>query len=92
MSAECLRKRWRHGTVKKGDVLGGGAEWRALWVQSELSELIPLCHILNLTKCAVEFTMHPEVCAVVVNCLRCENHRKDRGGDGGADRCIHSAF
>ncbi len=71
MSAECY-KAVADGSVKKGDVLAV-AQVAGIMGAKRTSELIPLCHILNLTKCAVEFTMHPEECAVEVNCtVRCE--------------------
>ena len=37
------------------------------------SELIPLCHLLNLTKSAVEFTLLPEGHAIEARCtVRCD--------------------
>ena len=32
------------------------------------SELIPLCHILNLTKLNVDFNLHPETCEIEAVC------------------------
>ena len=32
------------------------------------SELIPLCHILNLTKLNVDFNLHPENCEIEAVC------------------------
>ena len=43
-----------HGTAKKGDVLGV-ARIAGIMGTKKCSELIPLCHPLPLTKCAVDF-------------------------------------
>ena len=55
------------GRAEKGDVLGTariagimGAKWTA--------ELIPLCHLLNLTRVAVDFEMLPEEYAIRAIC------------------------
>ena len=32
------------------------------------SQLIPLCHILNLTKLNVDFNLHPETCEIEAVC------------------------
>ena len=37
------------------------------------SELIPLCHILNLSKCAVDFIFHDEEGAIECRCtVKCQ--------------------
>ena len=64
------------GTVKKGDVLGV-AQVAGIMAAKKNSELIPMCHLLMLTSCKVEFIMHEEAS---------EDGGKNRGGDGSADR------
>ncbi len=44
------------GTVAKGDVLGV-ARVAGIMAAKRTSDLIPLCHILPLTKCAVDFKL-----------------------------------
>ena len=58
MSRECFEK-VREGSMKKGDVLGV-ARVAGIMGAKKTAELIPLCHILNLTKLAVDFEMIPE--------------------------------
>lgn len=55
------------GTVEKGDVLGVAAT-AGIMGAKRTSELIPMCHILPITKCRVEFEMAPEECAVYCYC------------------------
>lgn len=43
-------------TVQKGDVLGV-ARIAGIMAAKKTSELIPLCHVLPLTKCTVDFEM-----------------------------------
>lgn len=57
----------RQGTAKKGDVLGV-ARVAGIMGAKKTSELIPLCHILLLTGCSVEFVMHEEELAVEAVC------------------------
>lgn len=57
----------REGTAKKGDVLGV-ARVAGIMGAKRTSELIPLCHILLLTGCSVEFVMHEEELAVEAIC------------------------
>ena len=47
------------GTMAKGDVLGV-ARVAGIMGAKRTSELIPLCHILNLTKLTVDFTIKKE--------------------------------
>ena len=47
------------GTVGKGDVLGV-ATTAGIMGAKRTSDLIPMCHILPITKCAVTFDMVPE--------------------------------
>lgn len=58
MSAECFEK-VRTGGMAKGDVLGV-ARIAGIMGAKKTSDLIPLCHILNLTKLSVEFELHEE--------------------------------
>lgn len=58
MSRECLQK-VVDGTMAKGDVLGV-ARIAGIMGAKKCSELIPLCHLLNLTKLAVDFEIHEE--------------------------------
>lgn len=46
----------RSGTMKKGDVLGV-ARIAGIMGAKKTSGLIPLCHLLQLTKCAVDFEL-----------------------------------
>lgn len=56
MSKECYQK-VSLGTMGKGDVLGV-ARVAGIMGAKRTSELIPLCHILNLTKLSVDFVMN----------------------------------
>lgn len=58
MSRECLDQ-VLEGTMKKGDVLGV-ARVAGIMGAKKCSDLIPLCHLLNLTKLAIDFEVHPE--------------------------------
>ena len=62
VSRECYEK-ITAGEVKKGDVLGV-ARIAGIMGAKKTSELIPLCHILNLTKVSVDFELDPEHCRV----------------------------
>lgn len=53
MSEECFKK-VKSGQMKKGDVLGV-ARVAGIMGAKKTSELIPLCHIINLTKVEVDF-------------------------------------
>ena len=53
--------------MKKGDVLGV-ARIAGIMGAKRTSELIPLCHILNLTKLSVEFEMKPETNEIQAVC------------------------
>lgn len=57
----------QQGIVKKGDVLGV-ARLAGIMAAKKTSELIPLCHLLMLTKCTVYFELLPEEKAVAVFC------------------------
>ena len=55
MSEECYRKVVQ-GSMGKGDVLGV-ARVAGIMGAKQTSSLIPLCHILNLTKLSIDFVM-----------------------------------
>ena len=55
------------GTAKKGDVLGV-ARIAGIMGAKRTSELIPLCHILNLSKVTVEFEYIEETCEIEARC------------------------
>lgn len=55
MSEECFQK-IQNKEMGKGDVLGV-ARIAGIMGEKKTSELIPLCHILNLTKVEIEFQM-----------------------------------
>ena len=66
MSEECFLK-VQEGSMKKGDVLGV-ARIAGIMGAKKTSELIPLCHILNLTKVSLEFEMLQEEHAIRALC------------------------
>ena len=53
MSEECFQK-VKEGSMKKGDVLGV-ARIAGIMGAKKTAELIPLCHLLNLTKVEIDF-------------------------------------
>lgn len=70
MSAECFAM-VAEGRAQKGDVLGV-AQVAGIMATKRTSELIPLCHGLNLTKSAVEFRLLEQQHAVEAVCtVRC---------------------
>lgn len=66
MSPECFQK-VKDGQMGKGDVLGV-ARIAGIMGAKKTSELIPLCHILNLSKVEVEFTLQEETCSIEAEC------------------------
>ena len=71
MSDECFAA-VQKGAVKKGDVLGV-AQIAGIMGAKKTSELIPLCHILNLASCGVEFGMLAEEREIEATCtVKCE--------------------
>ncbi len=58
----------KSGTVKKGDVLGV-ARIAGIMGAKRTSELIPMCHILALEKCSVDFELKEELLEVEATCL-----------------------
>ncbi len=70
MSAECFAM-VAEGRAQKGDVLGV-AQVAGIMATKRTSDLIPLCHGLNLTKSAVEFRLLEQQHAVEAVCtVRC---------------------
>lgn len=66
MSPECFEK-VKAGTMKKGDVLAV-ARIAGIMAAKRTSELIPLCHILNLTMTEINFDFLEESCSVRAVC------------------------
>ena len=66
MSRECFEK-VKDGTMGKGDVLAV-ARIAGILGAKRTSDLIPLCHILNLTKVEIQFSLEEESCAVQAVC------------------------
>lgn len=66
MSRECFAK-VASGDMAKGDVLGV-ARVAGIMGAKKCSELIPLCHLLNLTKLSVEFECKEERCEIQAIC------------------------
>lgn len=66
MSPQCLEK-VAEGTMAKGDVLGV-ARVAGIMGAKRTSELIPLCHLLNLTKLTVDFTIKRETNEIQAVC------------------------
>ncbi len=66
MSPECFQK-VKDGRMGKGDVLGV-ARVAGIMGAKKTSELIPLCHILNLTKVEIDFAMKDEDYTVWTGC------------------------
>ena len=57
----------RDGTVPKGDVLAA-ARIAGIMAAKKTAELIPLCHLLNLTKLTVDFTIKEETNEIEAVC------------------------
>ena len=55
------------GSMKKGDVLGV-ARVAGIMGAKKCSELIPLCHLLNLTKLHIDFEVIQDNCEIVARC------------------------
>lgn len=66
MSKECYEQ-VKTGGVKKGDVLSV-ARIAGIMGAKRTSDLIPLCHILNLTKVEVDFMYHDTSCQIEARC------------------------
>ena len=57
----------KKGTAAKGDVLGA-ARVAGIMAVKQTSNLIPLCHVLPLTKASVDFQMLEESCEIEAVC------------------------
>lgn len=57
----------KNGTAAKGDVLGV-ARVAGIMAVKQTSNLIPLCHVLPLTKASVDFQMLEESCEIEAVC------------------------
>lgn len=66
MSRECWHK-VKAGDMKKGDVLAI-ARIAGIMGAKKTPDLIPLCHILNLSKVEIEFTLDEETSSVTAIC------------------------
>lgn len=67
MSKECYEK-VKDGNMKKGDVLGI-ARVAGIMGAKKTQELIPLCHILNLSKVEIDFELDDDKCAITAGCV-----------------------
>ena len=66
MSQECFDQ-LKAGIIGKGDVLGV-ARIAGIMGAKKTSELIPLCHLLSLTKAEIDFELEDETCSVRTIC------------------------
>ena len=66
MNQECFDQ-LKAGSIGKGDVLGV-ARIAGIMGVKKTSELIPLCHLLNLTKAEIDFELEDETCSVRTIC------------------------
>lgn len=66
MSSQCFQK-VKEGTVAKGDVLGL-ARAAGIMGAKKTWDLIPLCHILNLTKLTIDFTLNESTGGIEAAC------------------------
>ena len=66
MNQECFDQ-LKAGSIGKGDVLGV-ARIAGIMGAKKTSELIPLCHLLSLTKAEIDFELEEETCSVRTIC------------------------
>ena len=66
MNQECVDQ-LKAGSIGKGDVLGV-ARIAGIMGAKKTSELIPLCHLLSLTKAEIDFELEDETCSVRTIC------------------------
>ncbi len=66
MNQECFDQ-LKAGSIGKGDVLGV-SRIAGIMGAKKTSELIPLCHLLNLTKTEIDFELEDETCSVRTIC------------------------
>ena len=77
------------GTVGKGDVLAVAAT-AGIAGAKRTSDLIPMCHILPLTNCKVDFRMNEKECAIFCTCtVKVTGKTGGKSGDiwNDFDRC-----
>lgn len=67
MSSECFQK-VKEGSMAKGDVLGV-ARVAGIMGAKRTSDLIPLCHLLNLTKLSIDFNLKEDSHEIEVTCM-----------------------
>ena len=67
MNQECFDQ-LKAGSIGKGDVLGV-ARIAGIMGAKKTSELIPLCHLLSLTKAEIDFELEEETCSVHTICI-----------------------
>lgn len=58
----------KNGTAKKGDVLGV-ARVAGIMATKRTADLIPMCHVLMITKSSIEFEMFEEKLEVEATCI-----------------------
>lgn len=58
----------KNGTAKKGDVLGV-ARVAGIMATKRTADLIPMCHVLMITKSRIEFEMFEEELEVEATCI-----------------------
>ena len=66
MNQECFDQ-LKAGNIGKGDVLGV-ARIAGIMGAKKTSELIPLCHLLSLTKAEIDFELEEDTCSVRTIC------------------------
>lgn len=66
MNQECFDQ-LKAGSIGKGDVLGV-ARIAGIMGAKKTSELIPLCHLLSLTKAEIDFELEDETCSIRTIC------------------------
>ena len=66
MNQECFDQ-LKVGSIGKGDVLGV-ARIAGIMGAKKTSELVPLCHLLSLTKAEIDFELEDETCSVRTIC------------------------
>ena len=66
MSRECFDA-VKHGTVKKGDVLGT-ARLAGIMGAKQTANLIPLCHILSIEQASIDFGFDGDESTITATC------------------------
>ncbi len=73
MSRECYEK-VKAGDMKKGDVLAV-ARIAGIMATKRTPDLIPLCHIVALTKAEIDFETNDDDCSILAKCTVKTNDR-----------------